>query len=203
MFNRGVCSDFLYYPHEKMTKCFPKHNTSINNVHWSIIFFIVLPYTILSSDAKVTSHSPIFVKFSPYMPVYNMMMLWKFQVILIIFNSPRLFRIFLSFNMEGYGGDLLYPQSSTFDQPLRTNHLQWRSGWPIVGSVLSSPSIKYIFCGPLLLQFFTLHIFIARGAVLVCRIKIVKKYLFFVFIFSLLYYPIPSIKGIYYRIISF
>ena len=101
---------------------------------------------------QVTSHPPIF-KFPGDVPVYDMMMLWKFQVNWIIFDSARAFNIFFSFNMEGYGEDLFYPQSLTFDQPLCPNHLQWRSGWPIVGSVLTSPSQKCMFSGPILPHF--------------------------------------------------
>ena len=76
-------------------------------------------------------------KFSEYVPVYDMTILWKFQ--------------FFSFNMEGYGEDLFYPQSLTFDQPLCHNQLQWIGGWLIVGSVLTCPSQKC--SGPILPHF--------------------------------------------------
>ena len=110
--------------------------------------------------------------------------LWCCEVILIIFNSPRLFRIFLSFNMEG---DLLKPSPSTFDQPLTIAHQpftveNWLTHrWKRIIKPFNKIYLWWSIIAPI---FHTPHIY-STGAVLVCRIKIVKKILVFLCSFFL------------------
>ena len=62
------------------------------------------------------------LRFSPnFVPVYDIMMLWKFQVNWIMFDSARAFNIFFSFNTKGYGEDhtpIINIWSTTVPQPL-------------------------------------------------------------------------------------